>query len=601
MVVAEMPLLDTPALRGNPFDMRPIERSRSHEIVARDEILIEYREHIHSYSPRMKLIVGDHGSGKSSLINVLSSFTDRFYVGQYWHEEEVLRKVLTEILVTFGDYEVPRTMNLTIDKLVEKLESENGPLPLIALDYPSTVPLSEFLSLICPIFQRLRAFIVISLNHSQLNSLDESVIKIFDPPFELKPLKENEIQKLCDKRIMKMANERWKLSTILLESIQKTSGGNVGSIIRILRDIIDEKRGLGCEGTYQRIISWNKPNIISHDDKKNTNQSPYKETISPERKNENIYLESDEEKEEEKDEEKLTKGNDDTPTEFEQYLSQTIKMKNHHNTGSYEEFQNQIEEDEEERILRLNLENADNQKITEWTENDKNLQSDNKKVIPTNTPNKGFSGLMNRSRNASKDMPSGDPENIPVMDSDFPANIDRKKEKIYPIKSGFKNQTSNQYRLDNLPSKIDIDDKSVFSSEGEQWTVDSAFEETLPNITDRTNTFEDGNIEPESIEVSEELQSQIIPINNNQNNHNELDYNHLGNLSEAEELILEIAEHREISPSDPEIQARLEVGRPRLSQLYNSLYKSGILSVRKKGRTRFFKLTENALQHLSGK
>ena len=62
-----------------------------------------------------------------------------------------------------------------------------------------------------------------------------------------------------------------------------------------------------------------------------------------------------------------------------------------------------------------------------------------------------------------------------------------------------------------------------------------------------------------------------------------------------------IAEHREISPSDPEIQARLEVGRPRLSQLYNSLYKSGILSVRKKGRTRFFKLTENALQHLSGK
>ena len=73
----------------------------------------------------------------------------------------------------------------------------------------------------------------------------------------------------------------------------------------------------------------------------------------------------------------------------------------------------------------------------------------------------------------------------------------------------------------------------------------------------------------------------------------------LGNLTEAEELILEIAESREISPSDPEIQARLEVGRPRLSQLYNSLYKSGILSVRKKGRTRFFKLTENAVEYLS--
>ena len=261
MVVAGMPILETPALRGNPFDMRPIERSRSHEIVARDDILMEYREHIHSSSPRMKLIIGEQGSGKSSLINVISSFTDRFYVGQYWHEEEVLKKVLTEILVTFGGYEVPRTMNLIIDKLVEILESENGPLPLIALDYPSSVPISNFLSLICPILQRLRAFIIISLNHSQLKELDESVIKIFDTPFELKPLNNNEIQELCDKRIRKVANERWKLSPILLDSIHSISGGNAGSVIRTLRDLIDEKRGLGCVGTYQRTISWSNRKI----------------------------------------------------------------------------------------------------------------------------------------------------------------------------------------------------------------------------------------------------------------------------------------------------------------------------------------------------
>ena len=67
-------------------------------------------------------------------------------------------------------------------------------------------------------------------------------------------------------------------------------------------------------------------------------------------------------------------------------------------------------------------------------------------------------------------------------------------------------------------------------------------------------------------------------------------------LSDAERLILQISSLREISPSDDELQARLEVGRPRLSQLYNSLHKSGLLSVRKQGRTRLFKLSNAAAE-----
>ena len=65
-------------------------------------------------------------------------------------------------------------------------------------------------------------------------------------------------------------------------------------------------------------------------------------------------------------------------------------------------------------------------------------------------------------------------------------------------------------------------------------------------------------------------------------------------MSDAERLVVSVASLREISPSDTEIQARLEVGRPRLSQIYNSLHKSGILSVRKEGRSRLFKLSEGA-------
>ena len=65
-------------------------------------------------------------------------------------------------------------------------------------------------------------------------------------------------------------------------------------------------------------------------------------------------------------------------------------------------------------------------------------------------------------------------------------------------------------------------------------------------------------------------------------------------LSDTEILIVSKAMEREISPSDSELQALLQVGRPRLSQIYNALNKVGILSVRKKGRSRLFRISKSA-------
>ena len=74
----------------------------------------------------------------------------------------------------------------------------------------------------------------------------------------------------------------------------------------------------------------------------------------------------------------------------------------------------------------------------------------------------------------------------------------------------------------------------------------------------------------------------------------------LQTLTEAERMIVEASSTREVSPSDNELQARLEVGRSRLSQIYNGMRRKGLLSVRKQGRTRYFKLSEAANQHLRG-
>ena len=61
---------------------------------------------------------------------------------------------------------------------------------------------------------------------------------------------------------------------------------------------------------------------------------------------------------------------------------------------------------------------------------------------------------------------------------------------------------------------------------------------------------------------------------------------------------MEVSSEREISPSDNRLQDRLNVGRPRMSQMCNRLYRSGILSVQQKGRSRMFKLTNDARAQL---
>ena len=253
-------MLDVPPMRGNPFDLRPIERSRAEDLVARNEILIAWREYMHSQSPRMLLLVGERGSGRTSLINTISSQTTRHFVGQYWHDDDPLKRVLSEISVTFGGHEVPQTMHQTIERLIESLDIEDGPLPLIALDYPSNADFTTFLTLISPILQRLRALVVVSLTNAQLASLEEPVRNLYDKPVHLEPLTSEQIQNLADNRVRRMARgERWPINHRLLDSVRASTGGNPRDVIHLLRDLIDEKRGTGAEGTFERLFGWQTP------------------------------------------------------------------------------------------------------------------------------------------------------------------------------------------------------------------------------------------------------------------------------------------------------------------------------------------------------
>ena len=104
--------------------------------------------------------------------------------------------------------------------------------------------------------------------------------------------------------------------------------------------------------------------------------------------------------------------------------------------------------------------------------------------------------------------------------------------------------------------------------------------------------FEALNV-PDGLGLAELLAGMRRPVIG-QRESNALDVQTLRNLSRNEAVIVEVSSTRELSPSDSRLQDRLKIGRPRMSQMCNRLYRAGILSVQQRGRSRMFKLTNDA-------
>ncbi len=587
--------MDVPTLRGNPFDSRPIERNRAGEIVGRQEILIRWKEHMHSQSPRLILLSGERGSGRTSLINAISSQTNERFIGTYWHSEDPLNCALDELAITFCGYDIPRTMHQKVERVVETLDSNSGPLPLVALDYPAHVDISSFLSLIMPILQRFRALVIISLSNSQLASLDEGVREVFDEYATIAPFSNEQIQTLCNSRIRKISPEKWNINGELLEAISSRTGGNARSVISLLRDLVDERRNMGKEGTLESLTSWNPPEIA--DLTENIVQESIEQNIPEESDNSEIKTEVETSKSvfdfEPLDEEGRIEAG---PTDEEDWDVEPDDMWEEE-SEDIEHIQEEVEEDEP-----LPLDDDLNH-ISDWSMDDGTaLSMEAGTEPPQRGSTRGFSGLVSRSRITNDEMPTGPDDSVPVRDAD----VENPPNYAESVQKAPKETAMDEYRISVNTDDHGSEEKQVLFSEGELWTVDSELEDTLPEIPEDTEFELEEPLSETEIELHNETDEPVIEARRTitlqgpkWESEKILDNNHLSRMNDAERLIVSISSSREISPSDTEIQARLEVGRPRLSQIYNSLHKSGILAVRKEGRSRLFKISEAALDMLN--
>ena len=639
-------VLDLPPLRGNPFDLRPIEANRAEYLVGRDRLLAECREHLISQTPRMLLLVGDRGSGRTSFLNALASTTSRRpFIGQFWPEDDdPVQGIIHELSVYLGGFDIPPSIQQASDKMVEILDKETGTLPLVALDYPANVDLNHMLSRLAPLLQRLRALIVVAVTPSQLAGLDEGVLDIFDDPHHLRNLDEKQIQILSNRRISRAANQKWNIRASLLTAIHQHTDGNPRRIIRLLRDLIDERHNPVDGGVLDRLTTWrappvqSEPEIFEEEEIESEIQEPTEEFEEVEIESEDEISQIDDFELEEEEPDDLWDDDDDeeeswndefeAPDEIwttpEEPESLEVEEERFHQAE-------QIPEPEPSEVYQRADDESGFYFVEEGTEPPE---------LPESRKPKGnFGRLLGRTLQANDRMPTtGDDTPIQVAE---PHNslVPRTPVKEMPPESVEDEQST--ARIDtSVESGIE---ESVFHDDQSVWMVDSDSKSTLPNnprvfepiapepepvveeidtewfvddapVEDEFEPIPEPVFEPEPPQVSipsipatppppTPVQVPVqVPVSLGPTWEPDLPFNPivLQTLTEAERMIVEASSMREVSPSDNELQARLEVGRSRLSQIYNGMRRKGLLSVRKQGRTRYFKLSEAANQHLRG-
>ena len=615
--------LGLPLLRGNPFDLRPIESDRAEYLVGRDRLIASWREHIISQSPRMLLLVGERGSGRSSVVRTLASQTRRSFVGQYWPTTDPVNAIIHELAIHFCGFSSSGSNQKMIDDLVSNLEESSGSLPVISLDYPSNIEISMVLNSISPILQRLRALVIVVLTPSQLSSIDEETLELYDRPEYTTHLSKEQIQELSNRLVSRKAREKWIIDDILLSRIHESTSGNPRDVIRILRDLIDERRDVGAHGALERLMRWKITNDSSDKDEKDgQNQILFSDGSRGHIAEENNQLSVDELPQTRDFKPQSTHSDSDESTQdVTKYIEHREDSFPGEELGEYHsDFQtekgeiqvNTEEISEDPDDLWESEAGTDMEEIPVESDAEQGTLDDFVYLQPGTEPpmfhsGSGFKGLAQRSKLAQGQQPS-EKEDTPIIES---------VSEIPPLWKGGKIDIERNQPENNIPTISNIEQEwgmedsqlteketsSVISTDSAHWSVEPSMASSLPvfkdhgtEIIDTPFGIEDAPVQPfDFIENKPEnpLRENFRPTTSWEPD-NPFDEERSTYLNEAEMLVISTASKREISPSDAELQARLEVGRPRLSQIYNGLYKSGYLSVRKQGRKRLFKITEAA-------
>ena len=523
-----------PPLKSNPFSAKPLERQQQGLFVGRRDIILELSRLIRSKSPRIMVLVGERGSGRTSLIQCLAPHSPKHYSHTLFPEIEPSKRLLEELYANIVDFEVPLLTNVLVEQLISSVNANSGELPLITFDYGGTPGgnTKEVFQRLSQVLRRLNALTIVALTPTQLSAWPEELINEFDKVVELQPLNLDETSDLVKSRINPEIRGHWTPPTKLIELVQDRTGGKVQEVIRLMRDVVEYLRGGGLANDEVLLLLENLEI----------------EEINQDEINEDILLEDEEEY---------------VQTEPETKIDEEEKEEAPDVEGDYYEEEEEYEPEPEEEFEQEDLEI----KIDEETKDTEQY--------PQEYVGGTFGRLAMRNKEAMKEVPRiesnqferavTDTNTQPEPPSLDAAQIQTPEASLW-IAEGIKDQFVEQMqRLDEGPGMQTNDEIGKSDSGG-------GFLSRLHNL----------NPNSETRTVSE------FP----------LQPNHLRNLDYRESILIDLAAKREFSPSDDELKNRLDVGRSRISQICTPLLKSGILVARISGRSRYYTLSSSAKSQL---
>ena len=506
------PILGIPALRGNPFQARPLEKGKSKLLVGREEVSANWARYLKSRNARKILLIGESGSGKTSLMRCVSEEAGKHVHLDMFPTSEHAHRILHEIHSSLIGFEIPSTTQELVSRLVTFTEDTAGPLPLISLDYSNAdgKSLAEVsANLIAPL-ERLNAVVVVVLSTEQRAQWPESLVNRFDSFEILKPLDRDEVKALCESRMASVSKMGWEITDSTLDYILEKTNGMPSKVMRVMRDLVDEERA------NPREIKFESP-------REEITETPPQESHEAETKAE--------------EEPEITVGFD------------------------------------------LNLEELAKEPVKDT-------------YLPPLPAMGGFGALAARNRVNKHESPPFDKNAVSREEpdsNDVDANSLWVSEQPEAMLITELIEEENE-ETDDFGETEHLSEESIHFEEPQRIETHGEVEGLLGQLMNALKV-------PEGVGLADLLAAIRRPVIG-QKESNSLDIQTLRNLSRGEAVLIEVGSDREFSPSDARLQDKLEIRRPRMSQMCNRLYRAGILSVQHKGRTRMFKLTNDARAQL---
>ena len=595
--------IDFPPLTENPFSTSPLESGQESLYVGRLDVRGRISKHINFRSNRRLLIVGDMGSGRTSLLRCSASEAPVYVHIDHISATNPAHSLLENLYSQLIDYNIPQSRAELAHKIVEASYTYTSKIPLIVIDMPTvemsvmTVALRDAL----PLLERLKAVVVVVVEPKQRSILPDSIIQSFASIETLEPLTIDEVKVLIERRVSSATSSGFQLSTKDAEYIHSLSGGKPSEVIRFMRDSIDVSLHSGT--------STQAPPITPFDTFKESEKYENSQPISQQNSIDEINLEVNQELEMAQDSEIIDAS---LPWQERDTVDEILNSNDHVSEIfgfdlDLEGLSDSISGDEPIETFTYSA----------TPENEELIIADSN---PQPSINAGtFHGLLGRTRGYMK---SNDEVEKMVMDKESSgAELWVSEDLVTPIEEDLEISEEDSAALIHdeigLP-EIDIEEFDSLVEfeelpiEGKE--VETSTFETINSI----NTTDLGYLSPILKALQELLIHNQGPSNNSGSQRKlaealasmrrekqgekydfPLNPSVLSALSHSESYVVSIAQSRKYSPSDKEILGELKIKRPRLSQISNHLLKSGILNVRTVGRSRYFQLTQDARAQLT--